>query len=172
MQMLAAGGIDLVTDDERSADEDNPKGYLELEAVKRLRDGTDWLVAARGKAVKVISHLLPELPTTETYRVVFVKRSLDEILASQAKMIARKGLTAPPEDAVRRAFLSHLKAFDRLAAERADMTVHRLAYAEAIAEPLATAERLAAFVVEGASVVLDVPAMAAAVDPQLYRNRR
>ena len=168
MQMLAAGGLEALTDGERTADEDNPRGYLELEAVKRLRDGADWVADARGKAVKVISHLLNHLPAREEYRVVFVERDLDEVLASQAKMIARRGQPTPPEEVVRKAFEGHLAGFDRLIASRPDMSALRLAYADTIADPVAATQRLAEFV--GGD--LDRTAMAAAVDPGLYRNRR
>jgi len=174
MQMLAAGGVEPLTDGERAADEDNPRGYLELESVKKLAAGAtpDWVAAARGRAVKVISHLTPHLPGGESYRIVFVERDLDEVLASQAKMIARLGRPAPPLDAVRRAFESHLAAFDRSVAGRPGVRVLRVAYSAILADPPAEAERIAEFVGEGRDEPLDVAAMAAAVDPALYRNRR
>lgn len=171
MQMLAAGGVEPYTDGERTADEDNPRGYLELEAVKRLKQSTDWVASARGKAVKVISHLLDDLPNGEAYRVVFVERDLDEVLASQAKMIARRGLPAPPEAVVRRAFETHLAASARLEASRPDMAFLRLAYAEIIAAPSAAAEQIAEHLQAGGADSLDVAAMTTAVDPALYRNR-
>lgn len=171
MQMLAAGGVEPYTDGERTADEDNPRGYLELEAVKRLKQSTDWVTSARGKAVKVISHLLDDLPNGEAYRVIFVERDLDEVLASQAKMIARRGLPAPPEAVVRRAFEAHLAASERLEASRPDMTFLRLAYAEIIAAPLTAAKQIAEHLQIGEADSLDVAAMTTAVDPALYRNR-
>lgn len=172
MQMLGAGGIDPVTDGQRVADADNPRGYFELEAVKQLKKDAGWIAGARGKAVKVISHLLGDLPTGEHYRIVFVERDLDEVLASQAKMIVRCGAAAPPEEVVRRAFETHLLAFDRVAAGRPDWSVLRVRYAELIAEPSAAAERLAEFFAGATPSPLRVEAMAGAVDPTLYRNRR
>ncbi len=74
MQMLDAGGIDLVTDGLRAADESNPLGYMEYERVKDLEDAEDkaWLHDARGRAVKVIAFLLEHLPATYNYKVVFM----------------------------------------------------------------------------------------------------
>lgn len=171
MQMIAAGGVEPLTDGERTADIDNPRGYYELDAVKRLKQDSSCVHEASGKVVKVISHLLGDLPTGETYRIVFVERDLDEILASQAKMIARLGKPAPPQDIVRRAFETHLGAFERLAASRQDFAVLRVAYADMVSDPAAAAERIADFLAEGDFVGLDVGAMAGAVDPGLYRNR-
>ena len=90
MQMLHAGGIPAVTDNIRLADKDNERGYYELEAVKRTKDDASWLRDAPGKAVKVIYLLLYDLPTDYTYRVIFMNRNLDEVLASQRAMLERR----------------------------------------------------------------------------------
>ena len=78
MNMLAAGGLELLSDGARAADEDNPHGYFELERVMALADEPDpsWLHAARGKGVKIISHLLKHLPRENDYRVILVERDL------------------------------------------------------------------------------------------------
>ena len=93
MKMLEAAGLSMVVDGLREADEDNPKGYFELERVKDLANETDWswLDSARGKAIKIISYLLKELPDTHNYKVIFMRRDLNEVLASQAKMLDRRG---------------------------------------------------------------------------------
>lgn len=172
MQMLVAGGVEAVSDGQRTADEDNPRGYLELEAVKGLQRDSSWVSDARGKAIKVISHLLTHLPPSERYCVVFVERDLEEVLASQAKMIARRGQPAPPEEVVRRAFKNHLAQFDGLAGARPEFDVLRVAYADAVAKPAEVAKRVAEFAGGALGGELDAGAMAAVVDPALYRNRR
>ena len=103
MKMLEAGGMDALTDGARKADEQNPNGYFELEAVKGLDKHGDasWLRDARGKAVKVVSHLLTWLPETYDYRVIFMERSLDEVIASQNKMLDDRGHAAEAGDADR-----------------------------------------------------------------------
>ena len=92
MMILNAAGIPPLTDYERNADEDNPRGYYEFERVKKLKDGDfGWLENAQGKAVKVISALLTYLPEGYTYKVIFMRRELSEILASQRKMLINRG---------------------------------------------------------------------------------
>jgi hypothetical protein len=92
MSMLEAGGLPLLKDDVRTADTDNPKGYFEFERVKKLREGdVDWLPEAQGRAVKIISYLLLHLPATYDYRVIFMQRDLDEVMASQRKMLTHRG---------------------------------------------------------------------------------
>ena len=93
MGMLAAGGMETLADGVRAPDDDNPLGYYELERVKQLQTGVDtaWLGDARGKCVKVISYFLKYLPSDEHYRIVFVRRDLAEVLASQRTMLPRRG---------------------------------------------------------------------------------
>src|ERR1700757_2956947 len=83
MQMLDQGGVEVVTDHVRTADTDNPRGYYEYEQVKKIKQDTSWLPATRGKAFKMVSQLLYDLPAGERYRVVFMERDLDEVLVSQ-----------------------------------------------------------------------------------------
>ena len=98
MKMLEAGGIPPLTDKIRTADDDNPKGYYEFERVKALDKGdTEWVVDAQGKTVKVISALLKHLPSGYPYRVVYIRRNMTEILASQRKMLLRRGEARPIE---------------------------------------------------------------------------
>src|SRR5437899_574640 len=91
MKMLEAGGMEPLTDHVRTADEDNPKGYYEFERVKDLEKDQTWLEDAKGRYVKVISMLLKHLPAGYTYKVIFMRRTMEEILASQRKMLVRRG---------------------------------------------------------------------------------
>jgi hypothetical protein len=92
MQMLAAGGMQILSDGERAADVDNPRGYLEWERIKRLPRDPTCIAEAEGKAVKVISLLLLSLPEGHDYRVVFMQRPLPEVLASQQAMMRSRRL--------------------------------------------------------------------------------
>jgi hypothetical protein len=171
MRMLSAGGIATLTDGERAADEDNPLGYFELERVKALGAGADagWLEGARGKAVKVISFLLEKLPRGFDYRVVFLDRALPEVLASQRKMLERRGERSETDDErMTEVFEEHLRRVRRLLRQDARFEALEVAYAEVVADPGAQARRIARFL----ALPLDVEAMAAAVDASLYRNRR
>src|SRR5262245_40494991 len=91
MQLLDAGGVEVVTDGVRAADPDNPRGYYEFEKVKQVKRDASWLPGVRGKAVKMVSQLLLDLPPTERYRVVFMERDLAETIDSQERMLQRLG---------------------------------------------------------------------------------
>jgi hypothetical protein len=170
MKMLEAGGLTVLTDGLRPADEDNPKGYYEVERVKDLARETDkgWLAGARGRGIKVISFLLKSLPRQFNYRVVFIRREMEEVLASQRKMLARRGETedTPPER-MRALFEDDLWRASYRLRHRPEFETIEVHYSAVLARPLDEARRMAAFLGGG----LDAEAMAAAVDPQLYRNR-
>jgi hypothetical protein len=170
MKMLEAGGLALVTDGLRTADEDNPKGYYELERVKNLAKEGDktWLADARGKGIKVISFLLKSLPPELNYKVVFVRRDIEEVLASQKKMLGRRGEQddTPPER-MRELFQDDLWRAGYLLKHRPQFDTLEVNYTDVLAQPRQLARRIAAFVGGG----LDVEKMAAVVDLELYRNR-
>src|ERR1700690_4053692 len=91
MQMLSAGGMQVLSDGERKADTDNPKGYLEWERIKQLPKDPSLIAEAEGKVVKVISQLILSLPAGHEYRIVFMQRPLPEVLKSQDEMLRRRG---------------------------------------------------------------------------------
>ena len=170
MKMLAAGGVALVVDNIRTADEDNPKGYYELERVKDLEKDPDrsWLKRARGKAVKVISFLLKDLPPENSYRIIFMHRDLEEVLASQAKMLERRGESSDTSDEDMLAlWRSHLEKAAFLIRYRPWLEALDVAYRDVLSDPRREAERINDFL--GGS--LDVEQMVSVVDENLYRNR-
>jgi hypothetical protein len=169
MKMLEAGGLSIVSDGVRSADEDNPKGYYEDERVKNLDVDQDrrWLRQCRGRAVKVISYLIKTLPPGNNYKVLFMERSLKEIVASQSKMLARRGETSEtPEERVMELLQQDLAAA-RFFLRRAHFDLLDLQYKEVLDHPHEQARRIAAFL----GRPLDLEAMARVVDATLYRNR-
>ena len=173
MRMLEAGGLPLVIDGIRTADADNPNGYYELEAVKALDKGGDakWLAGVRGKAVKIVSHLVTWLPEAYDYQVLFMERSLDEVMASQDKMLVNRDRVADAGDAaqVRSGYERHLEQTRRFLAARGCFSTLYLPYREVVEQPLPAARRIEAFLGRG----LDVAAMAGVADrglsPQSYR---
>lgn len=169
MGMLRAGGMELVTDGVRAADVDNPRGYFELERVRALATDSAWLEAARGKAVKVISALLGHLPRTHRYKVLFMRRDLDEVLESQARMLEHRGVARDPagDPPLRVELALHLAAIDRMLREEPAFEVHDVSYRELLGAPEPTIAAIVRFL--GAQ--LDVPAMRACIDPALYRVR-
>jgi len=172
MKMLEAGGVPIVTDGIRTADESNPKGYYEFERVKELDKNGDtaWLGEARGKAVKIISFLLTYLPDTYDYHVVFMNRDVDEVLASQNKMLAARGETADAADdeKMRDVYGKHLEKVGRFLRSRRCFTTLQVRYRDVIDNPAAEAQRLNDFL----GGRLNVEQMAAVADRELYRNRK
>ena len=169
MRMLEAGGIPLVVDHERLADSDNPKGYFEFEAVKKLKEDSTWVANCVGSAIKVIYLLLYDLPLDVPYRVVFMRRDLDEILASQDVMIRRLGGEQQdiPKDHLKRMFNTHIAQIRDWLAEKNNFQVLEIPYQQVVSDPLTAANRVNAFL-DGRLRVSD---MAAAVDPDLYRQK-
>jgi hypothetical protein len=169
MKMLAEGGLDVVTDAVRTADEDNPNGYFEFEPVKQLVDGQGaWLREAGGKLVKVISALLEHLPPDHHYRIVFMEREIREILASQQKMLQRRTEASKATDEeLETQFREHLKAAKYWLARQPNMTVLYVDYNRMMTDPDAYCQPIADFL----DLPLNVARMRAVPNERLYRNR-
>ena len=171
MKMLAAGGVELVKDNVREADEDNPRGYFELERVKDLHRETDksWLRDARGKAVKIISQQLESLPADNLYQVIFMERNLDEVLASQARMLQRRGEEGGSlkDNEMSEMFTEHLSKARFILRRRPYFEVLFCRYSDVVSDPRSAAFQVNQFL----GGRLDVDAMCGVVEPKLYRNR-
>lgn len=171
MKMLDAGGLSVIQDGIRVADEDNPKGYFEDERIKELAEMEDkgWFRDLRGQVIKVVSSLLQYLPGDNFYRVVFVRRDLHEVLASQQKMLDRRGEVNESEDeAMLKMYEQHLEKVQFQLRFRENFDVHYVNYRDVLSDPRREAVRMNDFF----GGRLDVDSMAAVVDPTLYRNRR
>jgi hypothetical protein len=167
MQMLDNGGVKVVTDNIRTADTDNPKGYYECELVKKIKQDASWVPATRGKAFKMVSQLLYDLPATEVYRIIFMERDMDETLLSQEKMLQRLGRLAAPRESMKRNFSIHLQRLFEWLPQQRNLTVLRICYNDLVANPRKHAERVSEFLSRSANV----EEMIRTVDPSLYRNR-
>jgi hypothetical protein len=170
MKMLAAGGIELLTDHLRKPDVDNPEGYYEFERVKQLDKGdTAWVHEARGRAVKVVSALLEHLPPEEEYRIILMNRRMDEILASQRKMLVRRGEDPDKttDEKMQDLYTKHLSNVRAWLRDQPNMQVLEADYNALLIDPLPRTSRVCEFLGGG----LNLQAMVAVVDPDLYRNR-
>ena len=169
MQILEAGGLAILKDDIREADADNPKGYYEFERVKQVAQDQAWLQDAQGKAVKMVSALLLDLPDTYTYRVIFMRRKMQEILASQKTMLKRSGkpTDAIGDDKMAALFRKHLGQVEKWMGEQPDVQVLYVSYNELIADPIHQIERINQFL----GNELDAGKMASVIDRTLYRQR-
>ena len=169
MKMLEEGGIPILTDAIRSADDDNPNGYYEFEFVKKLPDGQNkWLAEANHKAVKIISALLEHLPANYRYKIIFMEREPREILASQQKMLANRNEKSRVGDAeMQEQFQKHLAAIKYWLARQPNMDVMYVDYNKMIVSPENYCQAIADFI----AIPVDVSKMLAVPNERLYRNR-
>jgi hypothetical protein len=161
--------MQVLTDSERTADPDNPRGYYEWERIKRLPQEPQCIVEAEGKAVKVISQLLFVLPSDRDYRIIFMQRPLAEVVASQAKMIRRRGTTgaAVGEAALIAALQAHLNQVSAWLDRLSGAKVYRIDYHAVLHQPEEAAQAIQQFL----DLPLDTEAMVRQVDLSLYRQR-
>jgi hypothetical protein len=168
MGMLEAGGMDVAVDNIREADEDNPKGYYELEKVKDIKSDYSWLDNIQGKVVKMVSMLLYELPSTRDYNIIFMQRDIGEILASQRTMLQRKGNRSDINDEeMGKLFNRHLEEIENWLAGQKNMRVFYINYKNVIEDPRNIAQVINHFLNE----TLNIEKMVETVDRSLYRQR-
>jgi len=170
MQMLATGGVDIATDNIRKADRDNPKGYFEVEKVKKLKNDANWLKDIKGKTIKIISPLLYHVLPTLRYKIIFVQRNMQEILDSQNKMYQRLQKNTPDiEDSVlAEKFNLHLKKIQDWIKKMNNIECLYVHYREILNDPFGHAQKIQEFL----HLPLDIEAMSNVVDASLYRNRK
>jgi len=169
MKMLIAGGLEPVVDNIRTADEDNPEGYFEFQRVKKLADDQLWLHEASGKCVKIVSAFLKHLPQDFTYKIIFMRRKIEEVLASQQQMLVRRGEPTGTisDEKMRQSFERHLKDLESWLAAQPNIKILDVNYSEVITNPLPNIQTIKDFL----NVELDADQMVAMVNKNLYRNR-
>jgi hypothetical protein len=170
MRMLEAGGMEVVTDRVRQADEDNPNGYYEFERAKQVKHDQSWLDDAKGKTVKMVSALLADLPNDHGYRVIFMRRRMEEILASQRQMLVRRKQPTDSvgDDKMAGLFEKHLKQVEAWMTQQPNFDVIYVDYNQMLTRPLEHATKVNAFL----GNILNTADMAKVVNPALYRQRR
>jgi hypothetical protein len=169
MQMLEAGGMEVVVDNIREADEDNPRGYYEFEKVKQIKEDSSWLDSTRGKAFKMVSMLLYELPKDEHYKVIFMRRNMHEMLASQRRMLERSGRDKKDDndEEMARLYGKHLNQIEKWLETQEHIDVIYVNYSDVIERPRENADSVNRFL----GSRMRVEKMVEAVDKSLYRNR-
>ena len=169
MKMLNAGGMDTLTDNIRKADEDNISGYYELEKIKKLKKDTSFLGDSIGKSVKIISALLKYLPAKYQYKIIFMRRNLDEVLASQKQMLIRRGEPTDriSDENMKEIYLKHLKLVESWLKEQENIKVIYLSYKDFFIEPKKHIEQLNKFL----GNPLDTDKIYSVIDQTLYRQK-
>ena len=171
MKMLEAGGLEILTDNLREADANNPKGYYEFERVKQMKDGDlTWLPDAVGKVVKIVTGLIMYLPSDYKYKIIFMKRDLNEVLSSQKKMLGRLGKEDDniPDDKMGKVYEEHLKQVKGWLVRQPNIEVLYVNYNAMVADPTESLHKVNEFL--GGN--MDVQVMSAVVDKELYRERK
>jgi hypothetical protein len=128
-----------------------------------------WLGQARGHAVKIIHVLVPHLPVDGTlrYRVILMRRDMQEILASQRAMLERQGKESEDETILARAYQAQLSSLEEWLRASEQFSTLSIDHRDIIENPRAVAIAIDNFLDGG----LDIEAMAHVVDPALYRQR-
>jgi hypothetical protein len=170
MGMIQAGGMQLLVDGVRTPDEDNPKGYFEYERVKQIETDQAWVAEAQGKAVKMIAELLKYLPATYQYRVIFMRRNMQEILASQREMLVRRGEPTDrvSDEDIAGMFEVHLEKVQDWLEDQPNVDVLYVSYNDLLEDPAPHARAINRFLGGG----LDVERMVETIEPSLYRQRQ
>jgi hypothetical protein len=169
MKMLAEGGLPVITDEIRRADEDNPNGYFELEVVRQLKEGNfAWLKEMNGKGVKIISALLEYLPEDYQYKIIFMERDSKETLASQKRMLDHRGqISKLSDEEMEQQFHTHLAAMRPWLVRQPNMEVFYVNYNALMTNPGPFCAQISEFL----NVPLNQTRMLEVPNRQLYRNR-
>ena len=170
MQAVHAGGMAVVTDNIRKSDSDNPRGYYEFEPVKKTKEDPSWLQQATGKVVKMVYRLLYDLPADYEYRIIFMNRSIEEVLLSQKKMLERIGKKGADiaDEKLSELFKSELEKIYKWIDAQPNFSIVSVNYRDAVESPQAHCRIVNDFL--GGN--LDTDKMASVIDPTLYRNRQ
>ena len=169
MKMLSEAGVSILSDFVRESDEDNIDGYYEDERVKNLHRENSWICEAESKAVKVVSNLLLHLPKEHYYSIIFMDRNIDEVLASQRKMLQRRNESQEvPDSVMKNVYEKHLKEIKNWLQNQPNMKILYVNYNDTLVNPEKTAEKVSEFL----QMELDVEKMMKTVNPQRYRQRK
>ncbi len=169
MQMLKAGGLELMADGKRKADEDNLEGYWEWEEVKALKKNPRLIEQAEGKVVKVISALIPHLPPLHHYKIIFMKRPVDQVVASQWKMLERSGQDPKStREYLMQTQETHVAQTLAQLRQRQDVELIEIDFPQLVASPEAQTEALSVFMGEA---LITPENLASVVRPELHRQR-
>jgi hypothetical protein len=169
MQVLQAGGVSVVSDEFRPADDSNIAGYHEDQRVMRLHLDNSWIPSIKGRAVKIVAPLIRHLPLAPdlNYGVILMLRDIREILRSQQDMLTRLGHTTDglAAEQIAAAWNEQIKSLRRLLAAR-NIPVLPLEYRHCLLDPHGTAEAVRRFI----GAPLDTKAMAQVIQPALARQ--
>ena len=163
--MLHKGGIKVLTDHDRKADESNPKGYFEYNPVMSIHKDNSWLGEAKNKSVKVVAPLLKFLSPEYRYKVIFMNRDLTEIIKSQQKMVGKNTDILPVK--LFEAFNKQLDQVEIWKQKEPGVELMYLNYKDVLDNTDEVINKLSSFI----GLDLNASEMISCVDKTLYRNK-
>ena len=118
----------------------------------------------------MISALLKHLPPGYAYKVIFMQRRMEEILASQRQMLIRRGEPADSisDQKMTELFSKHLEQVQDWIAEQPNVDAIYVSYNEILEDPTGNVEKIDQFLGQH----LDKERMVSVIDEDLYRQRK
>jgi hypothetical protein len=165
MQLFKAANAEIATDAIRTEDENNPKGYFELEAVKGIVKNNQFLKDLDGKTIKIVSPLVTFIDLSLEYRVVFMIRDLDEVLQSQGKMLGKD--QQDQQEKFRAIYSLHVEK-SRQFLRANNISFIEIQHRELLEDPETTLQHLIDF----CSWKTPIDELKTVIDQSLYRNRK
>ncbi len=104
------------------------------------------------------------------YKVIFMRRQIEETIASQRQMLIRRGevVNRAGDEKLAALFRRHLVWLDSRLQKQANTKLVYVDYGAIIANPVEQARKINQFLHHR----LDIEAMVSVVDPSLYRQRQ
>jgi len=168
MQILKAAGAPMAYSTEsRPPDDNNPKGYFELEGgkiINKLMDENLHFSDYKGKFIKITAYGLKFLPAGK-YRIIYSQREIEEILDSMEKMAK---ITDENRAETKKLFIKLNNMIMDLIRKRDDVEVLFADYNAILSEPEPNIRKIYDFL---GTEEADLDAMLGCVDKRLYRNR-
>ena len=164
MQIIDASSIEVYSDGKRERDINNPQGYYELEAVMGIAQDNSFLDDAVGKAIKIVAPIVTFCKKDLNYRVVFMRRDIEEILMSQEKMLGKD--QSSEREKYRTIYEFHLKKTYKFL-EQNDIPFIDVEYKALVNSPVEEIKRISEFL----SLDNKLEDLMQVVKPELYRNK-
>jgi len=169
MQIIHNSGAPMSFDhDTRPPDENNPKGYFELEGgkiINKLMSGSFPIEDFKGEFIKITAYGMKFLPKGN-YKVIYSERNIDEILDSMEKMAKIKDEN---REETRETFVKLNEMIKTLISEREDIDILFVSYNAILDRPEENIKAIYDFLDDPQ---LDLDKMISTVDKSLHRNIR
>jgi hypothetical protein len=146
MEILAAGGLPILAAERRQLPHQHPDWHWEWDAMHSMCSDPRVLDSVGGRVIMIPSGLVPQLDPKHEYRIVWMKRPVEEVIDEQFPM-AVGGLEMP---AAERAQLvgslgRHVEQMGRVLRDRPQVELLEVDHSMLLREPEVQLGRLRAF---------------------------